>query len=136
VTFNFKFWRVLLGCVIGYLVLYLAAFVWFRAEVYDYQRMTDISDSSIFLLGSTDTYLRSLPASQLAKVHDRQDPRQYARHKLPSGRTPFVWTLVYDSLEVRHDRMDLYETIGNNVIYSQNVLNDITPLDAKLQPLQ
>ncbi|MCI1650121.1 hypothetical protein [Bifidobacterium tibiigranuli] len=135
-TFNSKFWRVLLGFAIGYLVLYLAAFIWFRVEVDDYKRVEDLSDSSIFLLGSTDTYLRSLPASQLAKVHDRQDPRQYARHKLPSGRTPFVWTLIYDSLEVRHDRMDLYQTIGNNVIYSQNVLNDITPLNAKLQPLQ
>lgn len=135
-TFNSKFWRVLLGFVIGYLVLYLAVFIWFRVEVDDYRRVDDLSDSSIFLLVSVDMYLRSLPAPQRAKIHDRQDPHQYAGHKLPSGRTPFVWTLVYDSLAVRHDRMDLYETIGNNVIYSQDVLNDITPLDAKLQPLQ
>jgi hypothetical protein len=124
--------RIIITVIACYFAAWLVSFACLQSAVNEYDKVNSQNDSSVFLYVYTKAYLKSLPSNTLAKIKNIPEPQSPPNQETPTGNSPFIWVMIRNTITLDHMPSALSSSTAEYVGYTSNVLNTITPLNAKL----
>lgn len=124
--------RIAIGAIVGYLIIWLGSFIFLQHTLNQYERSNSAHDTSVFLCVSIDAYTKSLSSSDQAKIKNIQEPQSPEYQEPPSSNSPFFWVMLTEGIQVNQLSSSLDDSTSRYMVYTRDILDALTPLDAKL----